>query len=174
MSRIAAPLKDWAQIVKRDVHAIYVANRDLHAKLANRDVPANLARHHVRWYANCPRDRGRLDSRIRDRGSFNCARVPVFCRQNFKLRHYPFNPCPKAGPDYLPRECDADRAGGRWRFLMTADPAGPVWEVVAFALCVGWGRIRDSLIICASALGRLACARGSFPKAPAATRHAIA
>jgi hypothetical protein len=52
MSPIAGSLKDWAQIVKRDVHAIYVTNRDAHARLASRDVPADLARRHVRWYAN--------------------------------------------------------------------------------------------------------------------------
>ena len=36
-------LKDWAPIIKRDVHAVYLASRDAHANLASRDP---------RWYAN--------------------------------------------------------------------------------------------------------------------------
>ena len=52
MSRIAASLKDWVPIIKRDVHAIYLASRDAHANLASRDVHANLASRDPRWYAN--------------------------------------------------------------------------------------------------------------------------
>jgi hypothetical protein len=58
-------LKDWAPIIKRDVHAVYIAGRDAHAflapiikravhavYLASRDAHANLASRDPRWYAN--------------------------------------------------------------------------------------------------------------------------
>jgi hypothetical protein len=41
-----------APIIKRNVHAVYLASRDVHAFLANRDVDANLASRDPRWYAN--------------------------------------------------------------------------------------------------------------------------